>query len=328
MVSEGGGSAPALFRSDEITNLLRKQAVEWTDPDAAGGACGVRSSCDVAFALFLEPRDDADAQMSTVEWITDQAIKRFSPSPVLAHCELVLPPIPDSAGGRTHFATYLGKHADWQNMMEKDDGVAFYLIDNGSRWRAVPVFGPNAVERARDACNANVDAPYALAQYPTSSWVGRRFAWLWSDRPRHMGHCATITARVLKGAGLGTSIEHPSAWYNPSSLYNTLLGTLGTQLEVGERDGLASVDPDACKQTTDALLLQPLSYQTVRDLGDAACIDAVRALTLRVCATIDSGTERESREAQKELANVLLRWVLLRKDEPARPTDTAFDMSV
>ena len=58
----------------------------------------------------------------------------------------------------------------------------------------------------------------------------------------------------------------------------------------------------------------------MRELGDAACIDAVRALTLRVCATAEAGCEEEARQAQKRLANALLRWVLLR-DDGGRPED-------
>lgn len=321
------GSAPVLFRNDEITALLRRQAAEWPESDATSGASGVRSSCDVAFALFLEPRDEPSANAGMLERLTDAAIKHFSPSPVLAHCELVLPPIPDSDSGRTHFATYVGHTAGWQNRQaeQKEDGISFYLIENGSRWRALPVFGTNAVAAVREAAEANVDAPYSLGMYPTSAWGLRRLAWLWGDKPKHMGHCATLTSRVLKAAGLGAALEHSSAWYSPGTLYSALLGAVGAPLEASERHGLTSVNATECKQTIDTLLLQPLSYSTVRTLGDSACIDAVRALTLRVCATAESGSDTEMREAQKELANAVLRWALLRED---RVADPAFDMSL
>ena len=295
--------------------MLRQQPSE-PPGEASEGAAAVRSSCDVAYALFLEPREESDPRAGMLERATEAAIKMFSPSPVIAHAELLLPPIPDSDGGRTHFATYLGHTANWQNREaeRKEDGIAFYLIENGSRWRALPIFGPNAVAAVREAAEANVGSAYSLGMYPTSAWGLRRLAWLWGDKPQHMGHCATLTSRVLKAAGLGVSLEHASAWYSPGTLYTALYGSVGAPLEASERDGLTTVSPDECTRTIDALLKNQLSYAAVRELGDAACIDAVRALTLRVCATAEAGCEEEARQAQKRLANGLLRWVLLRED--------------
>ena len=314
--TSASASASVRFRNEEITALLRKQGAE-PGGASAEGASAIRSSCDVSFVLFLEPRDEPDPRSGVLERLTDAAIKHFSPSPVLAHCELVLPPIPDSDGGRTHFATYFGHRADWQNRSEKgkQDGIAFYLVDNGSRWRALPVFGPDATTAMRDAAEANVDAPYALRMYPTSAWGMRKLAWLWGDKPKHAGHCATLTTRVLKEAGVGGTLEKPSAWYSPGTLYTALYGSVGAPLEASERSGLTSVSPAECTQTIDTLLRAPLSYATVRQIGDAACIDAVRALTLKVCATAEQQDEPSSRVAQKQLASALLRWVLLRADE-------------
>jgi len=310
-----GHSGPVVFRNDEITALLRRQGPEPSGEEADGSAA-VRGSCDVAYALFLEPREGADPRAGVLERVTEAVIKQFSPSPVLAHVELLLPPIPDSDGGRTHFATYLGRVAGWQNREaeRKEDGIGFYLVDNGSRWRALPVFGPNAVAAAREAAEANAGSAYSLGMYPTSAWGLRRLAWLWGDKPLHMGHCATLTSRVLKAAGLGAALEHASAWYSPGTLYTAIYGGVGAPLEASERSGLTSVQPEECTRTIDALLLKPLSYQTVRELGDAACIDAVRALTLRVCATAEAGEDADSRRAQKQLASALLRWVLLRQE--------------
>ena len=40
-------------------------------------------------------------------------------SSVFEHTELLLPPIPDSGGGLTHFATYVGRGgADWIDCSE------------------------------------------------------------------------------------------------------------------------------------------------------------------------------------------------------------------
>jgi len=304
-----------VFRNDEITALLRAKASQGEDGEFDGSAA-LKTSCDVSYAIFLEPCEGTDASLSTVEWLVDEAIRKFSPSPVLAHCELVTPPIPNSSGGRVHFATYMGRGgADWQNMSSKDDGIAFYLIENGSRWRAVPVFGPNAAQKVREAAQSNLHAPYSLSMYPTSAKPFRTLSALWSDSPGHMGHCATITARVLKAAGIGSGLHHCSAWYSPSSLYNDLVQTVAAPLADGERQTLTSVTPTTCAQTIDTLLHAPMSYATVRNLGDTACIDAVRALTLKVCASAEAGDDVASRIAQKQLGTALLRWVLLREDE-------------
>lgn len=303
-----------VFRNDEITALLRAKVSQ--GDEELDGSAALKTSCDVSYAIFLEPRDDADPNWSTMEWLADEAIRRFSPSPTLAHCELITPPIPNSAGGRVHFATYMGRGgADWQNMRSKDDGISFYLIDNGSRWRALPIFGPNAAQAVREAAQTNIHAPYSVGMYVTSAKPMRTFANLWSDEPGHMGHCATIAARVLKQAGMGAGLHHCSAWYSPSSLYNDLSASVGSQLADNERQTLSSVTPAKCAATIDTLLHAPMSYATVRDLGDTACIDAVRALTLKVCATAEQGDQVAARIAQKQLGTALLRWVLLREDE-------------
>ena len=68
-----------------------------------------------------------------------------------------------------------------------------------------------------------------------------------------------------------------------------------------------------------------MSYATVRNLGDTACIDAVRALTLKVCASAESGDAVAARIAQKQLGTALLRWVLLREDELQTAANAAAD---
>lgn len=304
------------FRTEEITALLRQQAADPSDNELEGSAA-VKATCDVTYALFLEPREDADPAWSTMEWLADVAIRKFSPSPVLIHTELVIPPIPDSGGGKVHFATYLGRGgADWQNMRSKEDGISFYLIENGSRWRAIPIFGTNAASETRKAAESNLHAPYSVSMYATSTPPLRSFSKLISDAPMHMGHCATIAARVLKQAGLGSALRHVSPYYSPSTLYIDLNASLGQTLAPEDKSNLTTVAPGECEQTIATLLRAPLSYATVRGLGDAKCIDAVRALTLRVCATGESGDPMASRIAQKQLASALLRWCLLREDGP------------
>lgn len=308
------------FRNDEITALLRTQECQQEDGVSEGSAA-LRQSCDVSYVMFLEPRDDPDPSWTAVEWFADAMIKRFSPVPTLSHVELIAPPIPSSSGGRVHFATYLSRNgADWQNQSDKDEGVDFYLIENGARWRALPVFGPNAAEQVREAAQANIHSPYSVSMYLTSVRGIRTFARFLGDGPKHMGHCATITARVLKAAKLATGLDHASGWYCPSSLYSELSKSVGQPLSTTEKSSMGSVVPEECKRTIETLLRAPMSYATIREIGDPACIDAVRVLTMRVCAAGANADATASRVAEKQLACALLRWVLLRDDPEASHT--------
>ena len=164
-----------------------------------------------------------------------------------------------------------------------DESVNYYLVTNGARWRALPVFLPHAVEAVRSAADANVDAPYSVPRYATSAKPLRRLAWLLPDADKAPGHCATLTARVLRRSGATDAVPRSSAWYSPSSLYTTLVAHASTRLTGADRAQMGSVAPAECTETLNTLLKDPLSYQTVRDVGDARAIDAVRALTLRVC---------------------------------------------
>lgn len=319
-----------ILQSNELKVLLRSRAAfNSFDPSADASGIAPKSdydndisngrTCDVSFVIFLEPPNHDDPSWSTAEWLVDRAIRTFSPAPTMSHVELVVPPIPNSSGGKTHFATYLGSAgANWQNKNDAlSEGIDFYLIQNGARWRCIPVFAPAVSETLRAACDANLHSPYSLSMYPTSARPFRRFAWLWNDEQKHKGHCATLTTRVLKEAGAGYALPEHSAWYCPSSLYKALNSGLSARLNESERANMDSVGTEVCSDTIETLLHGPLSYKAVRDLGDAKCIDAIRALTLRVVAAADrqETDSTASRTAQKELANAVLRWVLLRADE-------------
>ena len=109
------------FRNNEIAALLNSRAGECMDAEAGGG--GVDGQCDVAYVLFLEPTHDP--RRSAGEQCLDVAIRNFQPAPALAHCELLLPPLPAGEAERTQFATYLGKQSGWQ--VDRQDGFGFYL---------------------------------------------------------------------------------------------------------------------------------------------------------------------------------------------------------
>ena len=241
----------------------------------------------------------------------------------VAHCEVVIPPVPDSADGRVHFATYLegttapSEGANWQNRYDRVSGIEFYLFQNGPRWRALPLVAPDAVRRARAAADANVHAPYSTLMYATSSRAFRRLAKVWSDAPGAAGHCAVITARVLRNAGI--YFTQVSAWYSPSTLYNELLETQIVNAHSETRRAVSqecnhfnSEELAAAKKIMLTADLKECQRQ-VRFMGDRKCRAVVESFAADVYCSTESA--QSMCERQRNLASVLLKWVLLREDD-------------
>ena len=137
------------------------------------------ATCDVVYALFLEPAGEADPRLSTIECVIDKAVRNFQPSPAMAHCELLIPPIPVDEGLRTQFATYFGRKSAWQT--DKIDGYRYYLVDNAGRWRAVPIFQQNAGALLRNEADMELGVDYSLGRYLSAVPPGRWLANLVSD---------------------------------------------------------------------------------------------------------------------------------------------------
>ena len=310
------------FRSSHIARLLSSTAnvgdcgIEPTSPisNEAAKICSVDSR--VVYALFLEEIASPTNAQTFTTWLTDEAIRMFDTSPTippqLVHTELLISPDAKTVDNRVLFATYLGSDgAGWQNVDERDSGVDFYLVQNGSRWRAVPVAVDYDGDGMRCIADANVGAPYSLAMYVTSAPFIRTLAGMWSDASKAKGHCAVLTARVLKAAGC--LLSRPSAWYSPTSLYNEIHAVcVKDATTTADCDKLDCLDVDSCTSATAALLHGPLSKGTVCELGDDRCRDAVRQLTENVYTAERSMDTAAIRRAQMQLANVLLKWVLLR----------------
>jgi len=297
-----------VFDSDEIKQILRNAKVE------SGDAFTSPSDCDVAFVLFLNPGDRDETARYGLEAITERLICTFGGVPPLVHTELLLPPIPDSGNGRVHFGTYMNEPftADWQDKREHIDNINYYLVANGSRWRALPVFVPHAVQTLRKEAEQCVGAPYSVSRYITSTRSFRRLAELLPDKSKSPGHCATLVARILRPHCDAVN-RHP-ATYTPGTLYTALRQHAATHLTGQSREQMSDTPSGASTETVDALLRGPLSYETVQCVGDDRCIDAVRSLTLRVCNAAAAQDDVATQIAETKLASVLLRWVLLRKE--------------
>ena len=293
------------FRHNEIHDLLKSHAGPGEEPSDT-------PSCDVVYVLFLEPAENPDPRWSTIECAIDHVIKFFQPSPALAHCELLVPPVPANEGLRTQFATYFGQKSGWQT--DKRDGYNYYLVENGARWRAVPVFGANAAALLRQEADNELGVAYSLARYLTAVAPGRWVANWVSDKRRSPAHCATLAARVLKNAGVYKT-AHPSAWYGPSTLYHELTHQAAWR---GERMGASEYTgmPLQTANDVETLLRGVMSLETVHSVGDEGCLKAVHALTMRACNALISSDQTAQRLTQQQLATALLRWTVLRSLEP------------
>lgn len=318
----GGNSGVSMveWKNSNINKLLKASAA---NADTLDDFDGARVSWgNIAFVLFLEPPEHTDPNMTTGEHVIDNLIQTFSEKPTMVHVEVVLPPFSRMGHQRNHihFATYLGSHADYQNQYDAISGVDFYLIRHGQRWRCLPVFGENAVESLKRACDANVGSPYSLFMYPTSCQLFRKYSWIWSDAPRHKGHCATITARVLRQAGIECGVVKASPWYSPSSLYASIHEDLKTRLSKSQVVDLKASDPEACEKSIETILRGPLSARSMQELGHEKCIEAIRHLAYNVVnATVDvtggaggaGGADSERCHAERELGDAVLKWALL-----------------
>jgi hypothetical protein len=273
--------------------------------EGGGGSVSVDSKCDVAYLLFLEPPLEPDPNNTALESCIDTAIRMFQPLPVLAHCELLVPPVP-SCDPRIQFATYIGQSSAWQ--LKNADGKTYYLNQNIGRWRAVPVFGKDITEKMRSECDAEIGVSYSLARYVTSAAPMRFFASLMPDKRRSPAHCATLTARVINHAAPNI-LKHSSAWYSPSSLYLDASSACRERaMDLGITDTSHKV-PQHTSEAIDKLLRGAMTSANVSSLGNEACMDATRALTVRVCKDLISGDATAQRLSQRQLASALLRWV-------------------
>lgn len=322
------------WKNDEITDLLRKQSVILDTEDYYEGKLGVdikddhlssssTSSTspftlafgDVAFAVFLEPPEETDPYMNVGERFIDNVIQRFSQKPTMVHTEIVIPPFANKRSTKIHFATYLGSHAAYQNEYDAVSGVDFYLIRHGRRWRCLPLFAKNAADGLQSACDANVGSPYSLMMYPTSSHLFRKWSWLWGDGAKHKGHCATLTSRVIRQAGIQCGVTQKSPWYSPSSLYSAIYDSMAASIDDQQLESLRTSDIEQVENDIESMLRGVLSAKTFYDIGHERCVDAIRELTYRVVNLAKNGaTPTERHHSERELGDAVFKYCLIGRD--------------
>lgn len=284
------------FESKDIHDVLKKNTYE--------------PSCDVVFALFLEPSDVKDARLSIAESVIDSAIRYFQPSPTMIHCEYIIPPNIREKTDKTQFATYLGRRAAWQTDLR--DGFGYYLKEKADQWRAVPIFASNAANRVRYEADKEEGVEYSLARYITSAYPMRVFAGLLSSKRRSPAHCATLMARIMNHALPEQKLNEVSAWYGPATLYQEVCDKAAfAGVHVASQSNHISAE---IENNIESILRKPMTHANIADIGDQGCMDVIRALTTRVTDALVMQDTAAQRITQQQLASALLRWVILRNN--------------
>jgi len=284
--------------NEAIQKLLKLQEEQSVD-DGSG---------DVVFALFLEPHEpDPDSGPPGVfDRLISYVVKHFQPSPVMVHVELVVP-CPPGSTQPVNFATYIGCKSDWQEDRRKN--ADYYLGTTANKWRAVPVFGKHSARLVREACNESLGVDYSLFRYVTAAWGVRKVAGIVPDGSKEPAHCATLAARVLK-KGVSGLPKHASAWYGPSTLYAELCNDLRARAIAPDSTSMG----DEVSMQVDKLLRQ--RDEDVSAMKSDEYLNAIRALTLKAAAAEAFDDYAMSVMTQKQLANALFRWSVLRPAVP------------
>ena len=280
--------------NEAIKRLLRAKEEHQAD-DGSG---------DVVFAVFLEPHKPAlgHAPPGPFDRLLSFVVTQFQPSPVMVHVELVVPCAVGSAQP-VSFATYIGSKSGWQKDQRRN--AEYYLGTTANKWRAVPVLGNHVARAVRSACDECNNVDYCLFRYISAVWGVRQVASLIPDDTRAPAHCATLTARVLRMGTTGI-LKHASPWYGPSTLYAELCGELKERAVAPESttmggDVSMQVEKLLRQRDEDVVAMQHYEY-----------LNAIRALTLK---TLDVDAIKDPEMAvmaQKNLANALFRWSVLR----------------
>lgn len=302
---------------------LRLSEAQWTHILAESGVLDgqkprprplAQKSNEVVFVLALEG-DKPKADWKWWEKTLDTLVQTVQPAPALTHVEVLLPPTPE--GDEVHFATYLGKAANWGSGF--GDSETFYLDPNGNgpSWRAIPVMARGATERLRAACEAQrgapYGAPYRLFNYPFSFPPLRSLAGWLDDSPGAPAHCSALTARCLRRGLPELDLSHPAAWYGPSTLFLELtrrarMESYGRHLaEMATLPSLA--EQEEAGKGSEVLLRG--SDESVRALTHAEATAGVQLLCGRCIDAIVEEDATMERLTQKQLARALLRWSLV-----------------
>ena len=276
---------------------LSEQQLRSAVEQAVGTETAVDATGSLVCLLCLEP-STAPAD-TTLEGALNCLIEACQPSPVVMHVELA---IVGGDGKISHFATYLGQEAEFRE--EQADSKTFYTRQMAGRWRAIPIARSRLASVVQKESTKEVGAPYSLARYITSVPPFRALAAALPCKAGASGHCATISARILKRAFPGL-LTNSSGWYSPSTLaieLNQLLPRTHHYLSE-TRSMKATGEEEEANEALQALLIG--NDLDVARANPVSKRDAIENLALR--ASDPDADEVGLAVAQRQLANSLLR---------------------
>lgn len=270
---------------------------------------------NVSYVLALEGSPEPNPTFTFFERLLDDVVQTMQPSPAITHVELCMSP--NAAREDMHFATYFGSRASWG----RDVGGQreFYLGDNASKWRAVPIVCNDASHRLRSECENHVSTPYSLAKYICALPPVRALAGFIPDGAKQPAHCAILTARCLRAALPDLHICHPSHWFGPSTLFLELDAEANRSIF---RQRLADTDPQVraiVEDEDETRAMHTLLHDSdvlIQALSEESCILALHRLTMR---SLEQGLDDVAKRiCQKQLATALLRYSVARNSSHVR----------
>jgi hypothetical protein len=291
-----------------------------------------------AAMLFLKA--DKTAEDATwLEALVDHTVQFGQPYPAITHCEMWIGERASMPADDNHFSTYLGasEGAMWTSGLS--DSARFYGCNQPtdedltrrmarSSWSAIPIFAVDGAQRLRRECNLHAGTPYPpsflLWQYPMSTWPLRAFSGLVDDKMNAPAHCAALSARILRTTLPEThTLEHPSHWYGPSSLYLELASPMRMELALAREQPTvrAQVQEEELNEYADTLVQH--SDDEVAGMRAEDAHKALRQLAihvLRAGSRVDDQevNQDEFREAQERYAFGLCRYSWKFRKSPSR----------
>jgi len=261
---------------------------------------------DVIYVMAMKTASTASCYD---ESLLDTMVRKFQPSPVFVHVELLLPPHPHNK--QMHFSTYVGESAGWGHSHEN---ISEYYKKNIENWVAIPVVGTGIVKSVREACCKEIKTPYSVLGYLMSVPPMRSFAKYYNNEATSAAHCASLTARILTTALKTTEdpLKHAPSWYGPSTLVHELCKRNRNSTYYKHYEDTSCTVPVVGDATNVRLLISAPDDIVRRTLTAEHCSTAVLSKTMEVLKEMSSATGGVTQitPSQRCLAYMLLRWSL------------------
>lgn len=168
-----------------------------------------------------------------------------------------------------------------------------WYVGGKNTWRAFPVLVPD-VDKVRNACEDEEDAPYSICRYIPSVYPFHCLSYLVSAKPKTKSHCASLVARILKTSGV--KLRYPAAWYSPSTVWSEVLSMheAPSGINLNPKSGIAGI-------------LTQCNNDVIVGLSEEDWWNGIRYLEEE--ATTNVGSSPGDVITQQKLAHCLMRYV-------------------